>query len=247
MDSMVVTGAGSGIGAATCRRLARRGVALVIHTGSNRAGAESVALDCQAVPTRVVVGDLRDATTIDMLLDEARALGRLCGVVANAGFADRRSLGELDDAAIERSLGVMVVALGRLLRESMDPLRASAASGGLGRFVAVSSFVAHRFTSGASNFAASAAAKAGVEALVRSAAAELAPSGVTVNAVAPGFVRKESAGALTASQWTDALARIPMGRLATPDDIAGTIAFLLGPDAAYLTGQVLHVDGGLAL
>jgi NAD(P)-dependent dehydrogenase (short-subunit alcohol dehydrogenase family) len=141
------------------------------------------------------------------------------------------------------------VPLAQLLRRSLPLLAASVAAGGLGRFVAVSSFVAHRFTAGSSMFAASAAAKAGVEALVKSAAAEFAPRGVTVNAVAPGYVRKDRAGsgALAEAQWAQALARIPMHRLATPDDIAGTIAFLLGPDAAYLTGQVLHVDGGLSL
>ncbi len=253
MDIVVVTGAGSGIGAATCRRLAGRGIALVIHTGSNRAGAQAVAEQCSAVRTQVVVGDLGDPSTIDTLMQEAQTMGRLRGVVANAGFADRRSIAELDDAAVDRSLRVMVTSLAHLLRRSIDPLRAGVQAGGVGRFVAVSSFVAHRFTPGASAFAASVAAKAGVEALVKSAAAELASSGVTVNAVAPGYVRKDAAhagagrGTLDASQWAQARERIPMGRLAEPDDIAGTIEFLLGPDAGYITGQVLHVDGGLTL
>jgi NAD(P)-dependent dehydrogenase (short-subunit alcohol dehydrogenase family) len=246
---VIVTGAGSGIGAATCRRLAAEGIPLVIHTGSNRMGAEAVAEASAAVQHRIVVGDLGDAATVDALMEAAAALGPLRGVVANAGFADRRSLAELDDAAVERSLNTLVVALARLLRLSLEPLKASAAAGGIGRFVAVSSFVAHRYSFGSSAFAASAAAKAGVEALVKSAAAELAPCGVTVNAVAPGYVRKDRAGssALGEAQWAQALQRIPMGRLATPDDIAATIVFLLGADAAYLTGQVIHVDGGMTL
>jgi NAD(P)-dependent dehydrogenase (short-subunit alcohol dehydrogenase family) len=249
MDSVVVTGGGSGIGAAICRRLAAEGVALVIHTGSNAQAAATVAEECGAVPTRVVVGDLGDARTVDALMAASRELGGLRGVVANAGFADKRTLAELDDAAIERSLGVMVVSLAHLLRKSMGLLTANVQAGGLGRFVAVSSFVAHRFGTGTSRFAASAAAKAGVEALVKSAAAELAPSGVTVNAVSPGYVRKDhpQSGALSEAQWTQALARVPMGRLATPDDIAAPIAFLLGADAAYITGQVIHIDGGLSL
>jgi 3-oxoacyl-[acyl-carrier protein] reductase len=249
MNSVVVTGAGSGIGAATCRRLAAQGTALVIHTGSQREAAESVASDCAGVRTRVVVGDLGDPATVDELMFAAAGLGGLCGVVANAGFADKRSLIELDDAAVSRSLDVMVVSLARLLRKSAGLLEASVRAGGIGRFVAVSSFVAHRFTAGTSRFAASAAAKAGVEALVRSAAAEMAPSGVTVNAVSPGYVRKDrsGSGALNDAQWAAALARIPMGRLATPDDIAAPIVFLLGRDAAYMTGQVLHVDGGMSL
>jgi len=249
LDSVIVTGAGSGIGAATCLRLARQGVALVIHTGRNRSGAERVSRACGDVPSRVVVGDLADPSTIDALLQEAGSLGRLRGVVANAGFADRRSLAELDDDGMERSLRVMVVSLAHLLKKSMGRLTATVEAGGLGRFVAVSSFVAHRFTAGTSMFAASAAAKAGIEALVKSAAAEVAPSGVTVNAVAPGYVQKDvpESGVLSRSQRNDALARIPMGRFATADDIARPIVFLLGEDAAYITGQVIHVDGGMTL
>jgi 3-oxoacyl-[acyl-carrier protein] reductase len=247
MDSVIVTGAGSGIGAAVCRRLARQGLALVIHTGSNRAGAEAVAEACGAASTRVVVGDLGEAQIVRDLLAQAAQLGPLRAVVANAGFADRRSIAELDDDALERSLSVMVVSLARLLRESMPLLKAGVAQGGSGRFVAVSSFVAHRYTAGESTFAASAAAKAGVEALIKSAAAELAPFGVTVNAVAPGYVRKDRPGALSDQQWAAVQARIPMGRTASPDDIAGPIAFLLSDDAAYITGQVIHVDGGMTL
>lgn len=245
MSSVVVTGAGSGIGAATCRRLAAQGIPLVIHTGSNREAAEAVALECDAVRNTVVVGDMAAPATVDALLDASVALGGLRGVVANAGFADRRTLAELDDESFERSLRTMVVSLAHLLRKSLPLLQAH----GAGRFVAVSSFVAHRFTLGASTFPATAAAKAGVEALVRAAAAETASSGVTVNAVAPGYVRKDkpNQGALTDAQWQQALLRVPAGRLATPDDIAAPIAFLLSADAAYITGQVLHVDGGMTL
>ena len=248
-SSVIVTGAGSGIGAAVCRRLAAQGRALVIHTGSNRDGAQALAAECGTVANRVVVGDLGDAATVDQLLAAAATLGPLSGVVANAGFADKRQLGELDDAAVERSLGVMVVPLAHLLRATLPVLAGSVEGGGLGRFVAVSSFVAHRFAAGSSRFAASAAAKAGVEALVKSAAAEFAPRGVTVNAVSPGYVRKDKSGsgALNEAQWSAALARIPMARLATPDDIAAAIVFLMSADAAYITGQVLHVDGGMAL
>src|ERR1700740_1510218 len=97
MSSVVVTGAGSGIGAATCRRLAAQGIDVVIHTGSQRDAAEAVARECSAVRSTVVTGDMADPRTIDALLDAAQGLGGLRGVVANAGFADRRTLAQLDD------------------------------------------------------------------------------------------------------------------------------------------------------
>lgn len=247
MQCVIVTGAGSGIGAATCRRVARQGDALVVHTGTRRAAAEAVASECAAegVSTQVVVGDMAQPDTVAALLTAAHALGGLRGVVANAGFADSRTLDQLDDDALERAWKAMTLSLARLLRASLPVLRAR----GGGRFVAVSSFVAHRFCLGASAFPATAAAKAGVEALVRAAAAEEAAHGTTVNAVAPGYVRKDHAGsgALSAEQWADVVARVPVKRLATPDDIAAPIAFLLSDAAAYITGQVLHVDGGLTL
>jgi 3-oxoacyl-[acyl-carrier protein] reductase len=245
MKSVMVTGAGSGIGAATCRRLAALGHDLVIHTGRRQEAADALAQQCSAVKCRVVIGDLARAATVAALIEAAQSLGELTGVVANAGFADKRGIEQLDDDAMERSLQAMVVSLASLMRGTLPVLEKS----GLGRFVAVSSFVAHRFTLGASTFPASAAAKAGIEALVQAAAVEFAGRGITVNAVAPGYVRKDhpQSGSMTEEEWKQAVARVPVGRLATPDDIAASIAFLLSRESGYITGQVLHVDGGMTL
>jgi NAD(P)-dependent dehydrogenase (short-subunit alcohol dehydrogenase family) len=118
-----------------------------------------------------------------------------------------------------------------------------------GRIVAVSSFVAHVFRFGGEGFPASAAAKAGLEGLARALAAQFAASGVTVNCVVPGYIRKDDGAhaALDPAGWQRAIDRVPLGRLGLPDEIAAMVAFLLGPDAAYITGQSIHVDGGLTL
>ncbi|MFT4192875.1 MAG: SDR family oxidoreductase [Comamonas sp.] len=250
--AVLVTGAASGIGAAVARRLAAQGRALLIHTGRNQQGAEAVAAECRALGAprvRVLLGDLADSGTVDRLLAAADALGPLRGVVASAGYADRTALAELTPAAMERAWQTMVLSLSRLLQASLPRLAQPATGLAAGRFVAVSSFVAHRYTAAASAFPATAAAKAAVEALVKAAAVEAAASGVTVNAVAPGYVQKDrpGQGALNADQWRQAASQIPLGRLAQPDDIAGPVCFLLADEARYITGQVLHVNGGLTL
>jgi NAD(P)-dependent dehydrogenase (short-subunit alcohol dehydrogenase family) len=117
------------------------------------------------------------------------------------------------------------------------------------RVLAVSSFVAHAFRNDVPLFAASAAAKAGLEALVRALAVELAASGVTVNAVVPGFIRKDPGAhvAIDPERLRRQVASVPLGRIGLPDEVAAAIAFLASPAAGYITGQALHVDGGLVI
>jgi 3-oxoacyl-[acyl-carrier protein] reductase len=241
----LITGAASGIGAACCRVLAGPGVAIALHTRKNRDGAERMAgfVREKGGTAHVLLGDLADPAAPARAVEQAvTALGGLDVLVSNAGFADRTPLASLTDAGFAASHDAIAFALLRLARAAQPHL----AAGQDPRLVAVSSFVAHVFRLDTPIFPASAAAKAALEALVRALAIEWAP-GITVNAVAPGFTRKDPGAhaALDPGAFEERIARIPMRRLGTPEDVAAAIGFLASPAAAYITGQVLHVDGGI--
>lgn len=245
---ILITGAASGIGAATARRLAGPGTALALHTRARKAPLEAVAEEVRAAggAATTLLGDLTEAGTAESLIDDAqRELGGLDALVCNAGFADATPFSALNDAVMDRSFQAITrsfAALAGAARPALEQARAA-------RIVAVSSFVAHRFQLDGAHLPASAAAKAGLEALVRALAVELAGQGVTVNAVVPGYVEKDDQAerALDEAAFQRAVARIPLRRLGRPDDIAAMIAFLLSADAGYVTGQCLHVNGGLTL
>ena len=192
-----------------------------------------------------MLGDLAVPDTAAALVARAIAsFGRLDVVIANAGFADRTPAETLTDEAFDRSIQAMQTGFLRLARAAVAHLRQATDP----RIIAVSSFVAHAYRPGFPLFPASAAAKAGLEALVKALAVEFAPA-MTVNAIAPGFVRKDAGAhaAMSQAAMQERAQWIPMGRIAEPADIAAAIAFLASPDAGYITGQVLHVDGGLVI
>jgi NAD(P)-dependent dehydrogenase (short-subunit alcohol dehydrogenase family) len=244
----LVTGAASGIGAAICHSLAGPDMAILVHTRANRTGAEAAidAVLAAGGQAELALGDLTEPDTAAALVSRAvERFGSLDILVSNAGFADRTRLADLTDAAMTRSMEAIHGGFFRLARAALPHLSA----GRDPRIVAVSSFVAHAFRTDLAVFPASAAAKAASEALVRALAIELAPSGVTVNAVIPGFIRKDAGthAAFTPAQAAAQTGRIPLGRLGLPEDVAAAVAFLVSPGAAYITGQALHVDGGLVI
>jgi NAD(P)-dependent dehydrogenase (short-subunit alcohol dehydrogenase family) len=248
---VLVTGAASGIGAATARRLASPGVALLLATRANAAALGEVAASCREKGALVTttLADLADPAAGEAMVRAAlKAFGRLDQVVANAGFADRTAFAALTDEGYAASAQAIGGGFFRLCRAAL-PVLAERGMGEGGRIVAVSSFVAHVFRAHVQPFPASAAAKASVEAMVKALAHELGPRRITVNAVAPGFIRKDAGAhrAMPPERLKAVEAEIPLGRIGEPEDVAAAIAFLLSADAAYITGQVLHVSGGLVI
>jgi 3-oxoacyl-[acyl-carrier protein] reductase len=246
--TILVTGAASGIGAAICRAFAAPGVAILLHTRRNQEGVSRVAEEVRAAgaDAEIVLADLATPDAAAAVVRETVArFGRLDVLVSNAGFADRTPFAALTDAAMTASVEAIQGAFFRLARAAIPHLRAATDP----RAVAVSSFVAHTFRTDVATFPASAAAKAGLEALVRALAVELGPAGVTVNAVAPGFIRKDEGAhrAIGAGALASQTERIPLGRIGLPAEVAAAVAFLASPAAGYITGQCLHVDGGLVI
>lgn len=245
---VVITGAGSGIGAATARAVAGPGTALVLHTRKNEAGLSGVAAEVEAMgsPVETFLGDLGSPDVPEALIAAAQArFGRVDQIVSNAGQAARSTFGVLTPDELSAALASMPVAFLRMVNAALGDLMASSA----GRVVVVSSFVAHGFGTGDLHFPATSAAKAALEALAKALAIQVARMGVTVNIVVPGFTKKDQG--IHAAAPSDALVKAaaitPTGRLTAPSDLGAAIAFLLSDGAAQITGQTLHVDGGLLL
>ena len=247
MITVLITGAASGIGSATALRLAEPGCNLLLHSRINQHNLNQVADRARSLGANVetALGDLTDPDIADSLVNICMAkFSSLDQIVNNAGFANRGEFGDTDVETLINAQKGMPEAFFRIASAAIPHISQSH----IGRVVVVSSFVSHVFAAGGI-FTATAAAKASLEALAKSLAVQLAPAGITVNCIAPGYTRKDESAhsAIPDSAWLEAVRRIPLNRIGTPDDSAALISFLLSPDAGFITGQTIHVDGGLTL
>lgn len=241
----LVTGGSRGIGRAICEALGRRGATVVVNYAAREDAAQETAAAVQAAGGKAVLSrfDVADAAAVN---DAIKAIGKDQGgldiLVNNAGVAINGLVMRFKDEQWDRVLDVNLAGAFYCTRAaSMLLLKAKEK----GRIVNITSVVGE---SGNGGQAAYAASKAGIIGLTKALAQELASRGVTVNAVSPGFIETD----MTAEHLPDAqrdalLARIPLGRIGTAVEVADCVSFLAGPEASYITGQVLRVNGGMLM
>jgi 3-oxoacyl-[acyl-carrier protein] reductase len=236
----LLTGASGGLGSAIAKALAGQGARLAV-SGSNVAklesfrsllGGDHVALPC----------NLSDGAAVDQLVPQAvEALGgKLDILVNNAGVTRDNLLMRMKDEEFEEVIRVNLEAAFRLMRAAARPMMKAR----FGRIVSITSVVGVTGNPGQANYVAS---KAGLIGMTKAVAQELASRGITVNAVAPGFMTSAMTEALNDQQRTSILSRIPLGAMGSGDDIGAAVVYLASREAGYVTGQTLHVNGGMAM
>jgi 3-oxoacyl-[acyl-carrier protein] reductase len=237
----LVTGASRGIGRAIAERLAARG-AKVACVATDAARCKDVAARCAELSdgARAYGVDVADlAAVTELVVEVQKELGGLDVLVNNAGVTRDQLLLRMSEEDFDRVIAVNLKGAWNFSKACARPLMKVR-----GRIVNISSVVGLTGNAGQSNYAAS---KAGLIGLTRSLAKELAGRGVCVNAVAPGFIATDMTAGIDAAAAAELASRIPLGRIGEADEIARAVDFLVGPGAAYITGQTLVVDGGLSL
>ena len=235
----LVTGATRGIGRAIAQELASRGLK-VVGTATSDAGAATISEALAAHPgCKGVRLDVNDAAAVEATVDAiVKEHGGLHVLVNNAGITRDTLSMRMKDDDWDAVLDTNLKAVFRLSRAVIRPMMKQR----YGRIVNITSVVGASGNPGQANYAA---AKAGVAGMTRSLARELGSRGITVNCVAPGFIETDMTKALSEAQTGALLAQIPLGRLGQGADIAHAVAFLASPQAGYVTGSELHVNGGM--
>jgi 3-oxoacyl-[acyl-carrier protein] reductase len=235
----LVTGASGGIGAGIARALAARR-ARVTLTGRSEPALAALGRELGGV-AHAVVADLCDAdATIRLVQSAATAFGTVHILVNNAGISGEGSLLELEEDAWRSMIEVNLNAVYRLTRAALPGMLAA----GFGRIVNIGSILG---TSGAAGLSHYAASKAGLVGFTKSLAAEVAARGITVNCIAPGYIRTRMMDWAGEEDRSRLLARIPVGFFGEPADVAAAVVYLASREARFITGETLHCNGGMAM
>ncbi|MDD2609178.1 MAG: 3-oxoacyl-ACP reductase FabG [Giesbergeria sp.] len=235
----LVTGASRGIGAAIAQELAARGYQ-VIGTATTAEGAERISAALAAYPScRGAALDVNDAPAVEALIDGiVKQQGGLQVLVNNAGITRDQLAMRMKDDDWDAVLDTNLKAVFRVSRAAIKPMMKQR----FGRIISITSVVGASGNPGQANYAA---AKAGVAGMTRALARELGSRNITVNCVAPGFIDTDMTASLPEAQQKALTAQIPLGCLGKPSDIAHAVAYLASHEAGYVTGQELHVNGGM--
>jgi len=236
----LVTGASGGIGSAIARALAAQGATLAL-SGTRREALEGVAAEMGG-DHRIVPANLSNAESVESLVPQAlEALGgKLDILVNNAGVTRDNLTMRMKDEEWDQVIAVNLAAAFRLIRAASRPMMKAR----FGRIVSITSVVGWTGNPGQANYAAS---KGGLTAMSKALAQEFASRQITVNCVAPGFIASAMTDALNEQQKAAILGRIPAGTLGACDDVAAAVAYLASREAGYVTGQTIHVNGGMAM
>ena len=237
--SALVTGASGGLGSAIAKSLAAQGARLAL-SGSNQAKLEAFAKELGGNHVTLVC-DLSNAEQVDQLVPRAvEALGQLDVLVNNAGVTRDNLAMRMKDDEWDQVIRVNLEASFRLMRAAMKPMMRAR----FGRIISITSVVGVTGNPGQANYVAS---KAGLIGMSKAFAQEVASRGITVNCVAPGFMTSAMTDALTESQKEGILSKIPIGAMGSGEDIGAAVVYLASKEAGYVTGQTLHVNGGMAM